>query len=128
MALRFRFGRSATAKILAARHRLGSASNGSALRELLALGGTLARHTADDGRLWLKHPGAGQYAGVPVLGRDWGRELEAGARADHTLTMYYESLLLQIAGASNHLDVAARNDVRPDARFWAVSGARSLRL
>ena len=26
------------------------------------------------------------------------------------------------------LVVAARNDVRPDARFWAVSGARSLRL
>jgi hypothetical protein len=110
VALRYRFGHAATAKILAAKHRLGSTSNACALRELLALGAALARHTADDGRLWLRHPGASRYDAVPVLGRDWKRELETGACADRTLTVYYESLLSQIANASNHLDTESLED------------------
>ncbi len=105
MGLRYRFGQAATAKIAEARVRLGSDSDASALRELLALGGTLARYTADDGALWFEDPGTSRYDRVPVLGRDWRGALEAGARSDRLLTVHYGSLLPQIVDASSHLDL-----------------------
>ena len=77
----------------------------------------MARHTADDGRIWLRLAGASRYDRVPVLGRDWNWELETGACADRTLTIYYESLLPQIAKAANHLDTES-----PEATIRAMAG------
>lgn len=104
MGLRYKFSQAAADKVAQARIRLGADSDASALRELLGLGGTLARYTADDGALWLGDPGAHRYDKVPVLGRDWHEALEAGARADRLLVIHCESLLPQIGSASNHLD------------------------
>lgn len=103
MGLRYRFSQAAVAKIVDAGRRLGSDSNAAALRELLGLGATLARYTADDGALWFEDPGTNRYDGVPVLGRDWHEALETGARSNRLLTIYCESLLPQIGNAASHL-------------------------
>ena len=107
MGLQYRFSQAAVAKVAEARIRLGSDSDASALRELLGLGGTLARYTADDGALWLADPEAHRYDKVPVLGRDWHEALETGARSDRALMIHYEGLLPQIGPASNYLDTTS---------------------
>ncbi len=107
MGLRCRFSQAAVAKVAEARIRLGSDSDASALRELLGLGGTLARYTADDGALWFGDPATHRYDKVPVLGRDWHEALEAGARSGRLLVIHCESLLPQIGSASNYLDTVS---------------------
>src|SRR5215218_9530307 len=119
MGLRYSFGHAAAAKIAEARSRLGSASDASALRELLGLGGTLARYTADDGALWFEEPGADRYDKAPVLGRNWREALETGARCDRVLTIHYESLLPQIGDASKYLDL---DSIEETMRAMAVIG------
>jgi hypothetical protein len=119
MGLRYSFGRAAAAKIAQAGSRLSSASNASALRELLGLGGTLARYIADDGALWFEEPGADRYDKVPMLGRNWREALETGARSDRVLTIHYESLLPHIGDASKYLDL---DSVEETMRAMAVIG------